>query len=106
MATHPTSSPLCPADFCSSLKITDQSNQKVCCTLFREKLDDHPKIFQIGDIIRLHRVKVWVSYCVDLKIKLLLFHGAFGSNVWMLPSLRLSSSMTPSLWSTPSVSRR
>ncbi|GLD55997.1 protection of telomeres protein 1 isoform X1, partial [Lates japonicus] len=44
-------------DFCSSLKITDQSNQKIGCTIFCEKLDDHPKIFQIGDIIRLHRVK-------------------------------------------------
>ncbi|XP_034033238.1 protection of telomeres protein 1 [Thalassophryne amazonica] len=44
-------------DFCSSLKIIDQSNQKVCCTIFRKKLEDHPKIFQIGDIVRLHRVK-------------------------------------------------
>ncbi|KAM3870190.1 protection of telomeres protein 1 [Diretmus argenteus] len=44
-------------DFCSTLKITDQSNQKVACTIFCEKLDDHPKIFQMGDIIRLHRVK-------------------------------------------------
>ncbi|XP_056907866.1 protection of telomeres protein 1 isoform X2 [Takifugu flavidus] len=44
-------------DFCSSLKITDQSNQSVFCTIFCEKLEDHPKIFQIGDIIRLHRVK-------------------------------------------------
>ncbi|XP_041794905.1 protection of telomeres protein 1 isoform X2 [Chelmon rostratus] len=44
-------------DFCSSLKITDQSNQKISCTIFCEKLEDHPKIFQIGDIIRMHRVK-------------------------------------------------
>ncbi|XP_069018523.1 protection of telomeres protein 1 [Embiotoca jacksoni] len=44
-------------DFCSSLKIIDQSNQKVACTIFCEKLDDHPKIFQIGDIVRMHRVK-------------------------------------------------
>ncbi|XP_045892963.1 protection of telomeres protein 1-like [Micropterus dolomieu] len=44
-------------DFCSSLKITDQSNQKICCTVFCEKLDDHPKIFKIGDIVRMHRVK-------------------------------------------------
>ncbi|XP_071771304.2 protection of telomeres protein 1 [Centroberyx gerrardi] len=44
-------------DLCTTLKITDRSNQKVGCSVFCEKLDDHPKIFQIGDIIRLHRVK-------------------------------------------------
>ncbi|XP_035499000.1 protection of telomeres protein 1 [Scophthalmus maximus] len=44
-------------DFCSSLKITDQSNQKIGCTIFCEKLEDHPKIYQIGDIVRMHRVK-------------------------------------------------
>ncbi|XP_029910502.1 protection of telomeres protein 1 isoform X2 [Myripristis murdjan] len=33
-------------DLCSSLKITDQSNKKVCCTIFCSKLEDHPKIFQ------------------------------------------------------------
>uniref|UniRef100_A0A3Q3X9A5 Protection of telomeres protein 1 n=1 Tax=Mola mola TaxID=94237 RepID=A0A3Q3X9A5_MOLML len=43
-------------DFCSSLKITDQSNQKIRCNVFCEKLEDHPKIFQIGDIIRMHRL--------------------------------------------------
>ncbi|XP_042339547.1 protection of telomeres protein 1-like, partial [Plectropomus leopardus] len=42
---------------CSSLKITDQSNQNISVTIFVEKLEDHPKIFQIGDIIRMHRVK-------------------------------------------------
>ncbi|XP_013880270.1 protection of telomeres protein 1 isoform X2 [Austrofundulus limnaeus] len=45
-------------DFCSSLKITDQSNHSVACTIFCENLEDHPKIFKIGDIIRMHRVKV------------------------------------------------
>ncbi|XP_029993483.1 protection of telomeres protein 1 isoform X2 [Sphaeramia orbicularis] len=45
-------------DFCSNMKITDQSNQKIVCNIFLEKLDDHPKIFQIGDIVRMHRVKV------------------------------------------------
>ncbi|MCJ8735969.1 hypothetical protein PDJAM_G00253540 [Pangasius djambal] len=44
-------------DYCSTLKITDQSNAKVSCTIFSESLEDHPKIFRIGDIIRLHRVK-------------------------------------------------
>ncbi|XP_062848362.1 protection of telomeres protein 1 [Trichomycterus rosablanca] len=44
-------------DYCSTLKITDQTNAKVGCTIFSEKLEDHPKIFRIGDIIRLHRVK-------------------------------------------------
>uniref|UniRef100_A0A665U433 Protection of telomeres protein 1 n=1 Tax=Echeneis naucrates TaxID=173247 RepID=A0A665U433_ECHNA len=44
-------------DFCSILKITDKSNQKIGCTIFRQNLEDHPKIFQIGDIVRMHRVK-------------------------------------------------
>ncbi|XP_040927084.1 protection of telomeres protein 1 isoform X2 [Betta splendens] len=44
-------------DFCSTLKITDQSNQNISCTIFCEKLEDHPKIFQNGDIVRMHRVK-------------------------------------------------
>ncbi|KAJ3599688.1 hypothetical protein NHX12_033644, partial [Muraenolepis orangiensis] len=44
-------------DYCSSLKITDQSNQKVGCNIFCERLEDHPKVFQLGDIIRMHRVK-------------------------------------------------
>ncbi|XP_037836716.1 protection of telomeres protein 1 isoform X4 [Kryptolebias marmoratus] len=46
-------------DLCSTLKITDQSNENIGCTIFCEKLKDHPRIFQIGDIVRLHRVKVW-----------------------------------------------
>uniref|UniRef100_A0A3B4Z5S2 Protection of telomeres protein 1 n=1 Tax=Stegastes partitus TaxID=144197 RepID=A0A3B4Z5S2_9TELE len=47
-------------NFCSILKITDQSNQNITCNIFREKLEDHPKIFQIGDIVRMHRVKAQV----------------------------------------------
>uniref|UniRef100_A0A3Q3CJ05 Protection of telomeres protein 1 n=1 Tax=Haplochromis burtoni TaxID=8153 RepID=A0A3Q3CJ05_HAPBU len=38
-------------DFCSSLKITDHSNEKIGCTIFCEKLEDHPKIFRNGDIV-------------------------------------------------------
>lgn len=45
-------------DYCSTIKITDQSNQRISCSIFREKLEDHPKIFHVGDIIRMHRVKV------------------------------------------------
>ncbi|XP_055078315.1 protection of telomeres protein 1 isoform X2 [Periophthalmus magnuspinnatus] len=45
-------------DYCSSLKITDQSNQRIGCNIFLSKLEEHPKIFQVGDIIRMHRVKV------------------------------------------------
>ncbi|KAM9854843.1 protection of telomeres protein 1 [Aulostomus maculatus] len=44
-------------DFCSSLKITDQSNQKISCTVFCKELKNHPQIFQNGDIVRMHRVK-------------------------------------------------
>ena len=49
-------------DYCSSLKITDQSNQKVGCNIFCDRLEDHPKIFQLGDIIRMHRVKVLLNH--------------------------------------------
>ena len=45
-------------DYCSTLKIIDQSNEKVCCSIFSSKLDSHPKVFKTGDIVRLHRVKV------------------------------------------------
>ncbi|XP_077452840.1 protection of telomeres protein 1 [Stigmatopora argus] len=44
-------------DFFSSLKITDQSEQKIRCTLFCSRMESHPQIFQSGDIVRLHRVK-------------------------------------------------
>lgn len=45
-------------DYCTILKITDQSDHKIGCTIFCEKLEDHPKIFQNGDIICMHKVKV------------------------------------------------
>ncbi|XP_056307962.1 protection of telomeres protein 1 isoform X2 [Danio aesculapii] len=45
------------SDYCSTLKITDQSDVKVICTIFCKKLEDHPLIFRVGDIIRLHRFK-------------------------------------------------
>ncbi|XP_068595795.1 protection of telomeres protein 1 [Brachionichthys hirsutus] len=47
----------CGTDYCTSLKITDQSNSMIYCTIFKERLQDHPEIFQMGDIIRMHRVK-------------------------------------------------
>nr|XP_061780655.1 protection of telomeres protein 1-like isoform X2 [Nerophis lumbriciformis] len=50
------------SDFCSSLKITDQSQRKIGCTIFCDKPESHPQIFQIGDIIRMHRVKPHVYY--------------------------------------------
>ncbi|XP_050955785.1 protection of telomeres protein 1 isoform X3 [Labeo rohita] len=45
------------SDYCSTLKITDQSDVKVGCNIFSKKLEDHPVIFRAGDIIRLHRFK-------------------------------------------------
>ncbi|XP_059191877.1 protection of telomeres protein 1 [Centropristis striata] len=45
-------------DFHSYFKITDQSNETIKCTIFCKKLEDHPKIFQNGDIVRMHRVKL------------------------------------------------
>ncbi|XP_069384619.1 protection of telomeres protein 1 isoform X2 [Paralichthys olivaceus] len=73
-------------DYCSSLKITDQSNQKIGCTIFCEKLEEHPKIFQIGDIVRMHRVK---AQCFNNSITLVntfgfsvvTFDGAVGAAV-------------------------
>ncbi|XP_053283679.1 protection of telomeres protein 1 isoform X2 [Pleuronectes platessa] len=62
-------------DYCSSLKITDQSNEKIGCTLFCEKLEDHPQIFQIGDIVRMHRVK---AQCFNNSITLV---NTFGFSV-------------------------
>uniref|UniRef100_A0AAV2KPS3 Protection of telomeres protein 1 n=1 Tax=Knipowitschia caucasica TaxID=637954 RepID=A0AAV2KPS3_KNICA len=45
-------------DYCSSIKITDKSNLKIGCNIFLANMEEHPQIFQVGDIIRLHRVKV------------------------------------------------
>lgn len=45
-------------DYYTIMKITDQSNHRISCTIFCKKLEDHPQIFQVGDIVRLHRVKV------------------------------------------------
>ncbi|XP_041650565.1 protection of telomeres protein 1 isoform X2 [Cheilinus undulatus] len=44
-------------DFCSILKIADQSKKEILCKIFCKKLEDHPKIFRVGDIVRLHGVK-------------------------------------------------
>ncbi|XP_026876548.2 protection of telomeres protein 1 [Electrophorus electricus] len=73
-------------DYCSTLKITDQSNAKVGCTIFSERLEDHPKIFTIGDIIRLHRVKAQVfnesmTLLTSLGWSAVTFDGAIGSPV-------------------------
>eukprot|EP00064_Thunnus_orientalis_P021898 superscaffoldBa00006950_g22068 len=72
--------------FCSSLKITDQSNQKIGCTIFCENLDDHPKIFQIGDIIRMHRVKTQlfndsITLVNTFGFSVVTFEGAAGGAV-------------------------
>ncbi|XP_028441116.1 protection of telomeres protein 1 isoform X2 [Perca flavescens] len=72
-------------DFCSSLKITDQSNQKIGCTIFCQ-LEDHPKIFQIGDIIRFHRVKTQsfnnsITLVTSFGFSVLVFDGAEGGSM-------------------------
>ncbi|KAK9516192.1 hypothetical protein VZT92_024138 [Zoarces viviparus] len=73
-------------DLCSTLKITDQSNQRVGCTVFCEKLEDHPKVFQVGDIVRLHRVKVRifnnsVTLLNTFGFSVLAFDGAEGGSM-------------------------
>ncbi|XP_057186208.1 protection of telomeres protein 1 isoform X1 [Triplophysa rosa] len=45
------------SDYSSMIKITDQSDAKVCCNIFAKNMDDHPVILKVGDIIRLHRFK-------------------------------------------------
>ncbi|KAK5621465.1 hypothetical protein CRENBAI_005049 [Crenichthys baileyi] len=73
-------------DYCSSLKITDQSEHKVGCTIFCERLEDHPKIFHTGDIVRMHRVKVKI-YNNSLTLvntsgfSVVTFHGTVGGAV-------------------------
>ncbi|KAL0968092.1 hypothetical protein UPYG_G00262280 [Umbra pygmaea] len=73
-------------DYCSTLKITDQSNNKVGCTIFCDKLEEHPKIFKIGDIIRLHRVKTQlfngaISLLTSHGFSVVTFDGTVGSPV-------------------------
>ncbi|KAM6972933.1 protection of telomeres protein 1 [Aplochiton taeniatus] len=73
-------------DYCSTLKIIDQSKVKVLCTIFREKLEEHPKIFKMGDIIRLHRVKTQlfngaISLLASFGFSAVTFDGSVGSEV-------------------------
>ncbi|XP_028287747.1 protection of telomeres protein 1 [Parambassis ranga] len=73
-------------DYCSILKITDKSNKMIGCTIFCEKLEDHPKIFQVGDIVRMHRVKVQVfnnsvSLVNTFGFSVVTFDGAVGGAV-------------------------
>ncbi|XP_036374354.1 protection of telomeres protein 1 [Megalops cyprinoides] len=73
-------------DYCSTLKITDQSDVKLGCTIFSDKLEDHPQIYKIGDIVRLHRVKTQlfngtVNVMTSLGYSALTFDGAVGSPV-------------------------
>ncbi|XP_056138096.1 protection of telomeres protein 1 isoform X2 [Lampris incognitus] len=73
-------------DYCSTLKITDQSNQKVSCTIFCEKPEDHPRIFKTGDIVRLHRVKTKlfdgaVSLLNTFGFSVVTFDGAEGAAI-------------------------
>uniref|UniRef100_G3P1T0 Protection of telomeres protein 1 n=1 Tax=Gasterosteus aculeatus aculeatus TaxID=481459 RepID=G3P1T0_GASAC len=78
-----TSSWLLSTDLCSTLKITDQSDQKIACTVFSKKLEDHPQIFGVGDIVRLHNVKVTdfknsVTLMNTFRFSVLAFDGAEG----------------------------
>ncbi|KAG5845926.1 hypothetical protein ANANG_G00144360 [Anguilla anguilla] len=73
-------------DYCFTLKITDQSDAKLGCSIFCEKLEDLPQIYKIGDIIRLHRVKMQpfngaVNAINTLGFSVLAFDGSVGSPV-------------------------
>ncbi|KAF3843886.1 hypothetical protein F7725_015934 [Dissostichus mawsoni] len=70
--------------FKQPLKITDQSNEKISCSVFCEKLEDHPKIYQIGDIVRLHRVQLFNSSMTLVKtfgFSVMAFDGAVGGSM-------------------------
>ncbi|KAG9345873.1 hypothetical protein JZ751_009029 [Albula glossodonta] len=77
--------PLTPGyNYCSTLKITDQSDIKLGCTIFSEKLEDHPQIYKIGDIVRLHRVKAQffngsINMVSTLGFSVVTFDGTVGS---------------------------
>ncbi|XP_061107947.1 protection of telomeres protein 1 isoform X2 [Conger conger] len=73
-------------DYCSTLKITDESDVKLGCSIFSEKLEDHPQIYKTGDIVRLHRVKMQlfngaVNGMSTLGFSALTFDGTAGSPV-------------------------
>ncbi|XP_061578168.1 protection of telomeres protein 1 [Cololabis saira] len=73
-------------DFCSSLKITDQSKQRTICTIFCDNREKHPQIYQAGDIVRLHRVKAQlfdgsINLVNTFGFSALTFDGAVGGAV-------------------------
>uniref|UniRef100_A0A8C9TBA3 Protection of telomeres protein 1 n=1 Tax=Scleropages formosus TaxID=113540 RepID=A0A8C9TBA3_SCLFO len=73
-------------DYCSTLKITDESSVKIGCSVFSEKVEEHPKVFKNGDIIRLHRVKVQffngsVNVVTSLGFSVLTFDGSVGTPI-------------------------
>ncbi|KAJ8381691.1 hypothetical protein SKAU_G00024690 [Synaphobranchus kaupii] len=73
-------------DYCSTLKITDHSDAKLCCSIFSEKLENHPQIYEIGDIVRLHRVKIQLfngtlNCITTLGFSALTFDGTVGSPI-------------------------
>ncbi|NXU51075.1 POTE1 protein, partial [Turnix velox] len=45
-------------DYCSVVTLVDPSNIKLTCTLFSGNLDSLPKIYEAGDIVRFHRIKI------------------------------------------------
>ncbi|XP_015688003.1 protection of telomeres protein 1 [Protobothrops mucrosquamatus] len=45
-------------DYCSMATIVDQSNVKLVCLFFNPVKDALPQIYRIGDIVRLHRIKI------------------------------------------------
>ncbi|KPP77294.1 protection of telomeres protein 1-like [Scleropages formosus] len=71
-------------DYCSTLKITDESSVKIGCSVFSEKVEEHPKVFKNGDIIRLHRVQFFngsVNVVTSLGFSVLTFDGSVGTPV-------------------------
>ncbi|KAJ4921597.1 hypothetical protein JOQ06_022399, partial [Pogonophryne albipinna] len=73
-------------DFCSSLKITDQSNEKISCSIFCEKLEDHPKIYQIGDIVQLFNSSMTLVKTFGFSV--MAFDGAVGGSMELRTSSR------------------
>ena len=45
-------------DYCSVVTIVDQTNVKLTCMLFSGNYEALPIIYKVGDIVRLHRLKI------------------------------------------------
>uniref|UniRef100_A0A8C5PPF2 Protection of telomeres protein 1 n=1 Tax=Leptobrachium leishanense TaxID=445787 RepID=A0A8C5PPF2_9ANUR len=73
-------------DFCSVVTVVDQTDVKLRCVFFSGNADLLPKVYQVGDIGRFHRIKIQ-SFNGELQgistcgFSALVFDGALGAPV-------------------------